>query len=106
MDVYRDVDMDVVAGNNGKWCLAGRVILPARYVSGQSVDQVMDTSKTMEVLAFDPNNEDILYLEIAQHIVMCNIREERLTEANTNTYSTQIGLLLLEFPPAPCNEYY
>ncbi|KAI5331051.1 hypothetical protein L3X38_021177 [Prunus dulcis] len=55
MDVYRDVDMDVVAGNNGKW--------------------------------FDPNNEDILYLEIAQHIVMCNIREERLTEVSKTPYS-------------------
>ncbi|KAL6282197.1 hypothetical protein ACE6H2_013126 [Prunus campanulata] len=31
MDVYRDVDMDVVAGNNGKWCLAGRVILRDTY---------------------------------------------------------------------------
>lgn len=90
MDVYRDVDMDVVAGNNGKWCLAGRVILRDMYRDNPLIKSWTRQRRwyySMEVLAFDPNNDDILYLEIAQHIVMCNIREERLTEVSKTPYS-------------------
>lgn len=33
---------------------------------------------TVGVLAFDPNSEDILYLELNEHNVMCNIRARKV----------------------------
>lgn len=36
-------------------------------------------------LAFHLNNEDILYLELFNHIVACNIRERKLNETTLTT---------------------
>ncbi|BFG27660.1 hypothetical protein CerSpe_139340 [Prunus speciosa] len=38
------------------------------------------------VLAFHPNDDDIMLLEFSQHIIMCNIREARLAEVSASPY--------------------
>ncbi|CAB4275925.1 unnamed protein product [Prunus armeniaca] len=92
----KDMDMDDAACNdNGRWCLVGRVTL---------LDMLPETP-----LMVTRKYQGKWLNTFSQHIIMCNIREARLTEvsnklyyyvvADTDTYSTQTGLLLLlEFP--------
>ncbi|PQQ07240.1 uncharacterized protein Pyn_15392 [Prunus yedoensis var. nudiflora] len=75
----KDMDTDDAASacnDNDRWCLAGRVTLLHMLPE----NQLMITRKyhrkwlnTVMVLAFHPNDDDILFLEFSQHIIMCNI---------------------------------
>ncbi|CAL2251568.1 unnamed protein product [Prunus armeniaca] len=102
----KDTDTDDAASacnDNGRWCLVGRVTLLHTF---SEENQLMVTWKyhskwlhTVMVLAFHPNDDDILFLEFSQHIVMCNIRESRLTEvANIPCYYGKIHSARPVFP--------
>ena len=60
---------------------------------------------SITVLAFDPNNEDILYLELFEHIMTCNIREKKLKDTLTTMYKSMVpsgvGVFLFVLPKWP-----
>ncbi|CAB4275958.1 unnamed protein product [Prunus armeniaca] len=77
MDTDTDTDTDDAASAcNDRWCLVGRVTLLHMLPENQFMITRKYHSKwlnTVMVLAFHPNDDDILYLEFSQRIIMCNI---------------------------------
>ncbi|BFG27662.1 hypothetical protein CerSpe_139360 [Prunus speciosa] len=84
----KDMDTDDAASacnDNDRWCLVGRVTLLQMLPGNQFMVTWKYYSKwlnTVMVLAFHPNDDDILFLEFSQHIIMRNIREARLAEVS------------------------
>ncbi|TQD88258.1 hypothetical protein C1H46_026139 [Malus baccata] len=74
----QDYEPVVVDNCAGKWCLAGSASVSRMVMRNALINKV-------GVLAFDPNNEDILYLELSAHIVMCNIRARKARKTSRIT---------------------
>ncbi|KAL6227257.1 hypothetical protein ACLB2K_001216 [Fragaria x ananassa] len=70
-------------------------------------DNLVLTPDTTTVLAFDPNNEDILFLQMRQHVFMCNITDKTVALTNVTRYQSIYGFersvspLVLPWWPTP-----
>lgn len=79
---------------NDRWCLIDTLPMDEMISENPLIsdwefkEDRVEENHIMTVLAFGPNNKDILFLEVAQHIVICNIRTKTLTETNTTPYES------------------
>ncbi|KAL6282387.1 hypothetical protein ACE6H2_013316 [Prunus campanulata] len=78
----------------GKWCLVDKVCL-FQLVPENPLLTKWDresSTKTVMVLAFDPNNKDVLFLHLFGRIVMYNMRAKTLKETTWTTPFTTLKL--------------
>lgn len=81
--VWEWKDEDDIEGGGGNWCnLTGNISLGAMVLENPLLHQwgINNLINPVRMLAFDPKDEDILYLELLGHTVTCNIRERKLKE--------------------------
>ncbi|PRQ41755.1 putative F-box domain-containing protein [Rosa chinensis] len=112
-----DGEHNVDGGRAGKWCLISTISLDR---IGSENPLITEWSPLIRRrawgLAFDPNDDDILYLELYDlyeksdhHIVTCNIRTKTLKVAKTTSIRGVIGVIPFTVPwlptPVPRLEY-
>ncbi|KAM1138988.1 hypothetical protein PS2_036534 [Malus domestica] len=94
LSVWELKDDDQADNCAGKWCLAGSASVSRMVMRNVLINKV-------GVLAFDPINDDILYLELSAHIVMCNIRVRRARKTSRITpvnYAAISNSVMAVFP--------
>nr|XP_028964160.1 F-box protein At5g49610-like [Malus domestica] len=94
----KEQDDDSVAEGGSKLCLSKQEVY--------SLDQEMypDDAQVVQRLNFDPNDEDIFYLEVDGDIIMCNIRTRKWSKIVENTTLDQplwFYLFVLPWWPTP-----
>ncbi|CAL9003049.1 unnamed protein product, partial [Prunus brigantina] len=72
-----------------KWCLVDRFYIRQMIKKDPFIakwDHQTKWRKTIMVLGLDPNEEDVLYMELCQHLVMYNIHTRTLKKVTVSPY--------------------